>query len=274
MELNFKVCKPPVILNGFTDTRWTDNTIYNHFESPLQFMEAVKQYSKMPELGSSYQSYIEQGVKAYSRIDSKDTKYSSLYEDVARDVKSKLQARGFTSAMLYGPVEFTFENTGCMSKQRALMGRRDCYYKDPKMNDGKLFHDIYINLSYSAAVSDTKIERNAYALYALCKELSRLAPIRVFVVNHVGTDIPTCYSYVIKKFGQPIKPKEFLFFTSDSKRTFGWATYGILNGGSSFDSAVGSPSNSVSIASFNLQKEIDTIWDKLKTRIPSVTKRI
>lgn len=274
MELNFQVCKPPKILEGFTDTRWTNKTIYNHFESPTQFMEAVKQYYDMPKLSSDAKSNIQDGIQLYSKIDTKDTNYSSLYEDVAQDVKSKLQARGFTSAMLYGTVEFTPENTGCMSKQRALMGRRDCYYKNPAMDDSKLFHDIYINLSYSFGVSDDKIQRNSYALYALCKELSRLIPMRVYVVNHVGTDTPTCYSYVLKKFGQPIKPKEFLFFTSDSKRTFGWATYGILNNGSSYDSAVGSPTNTVSIASFNLQKEIDTIWEKVIKHKPRLAKRV
>ena len=140
------------------------------------------------------------------------------------------------------------------------------------MTDGKLFHDIYINLSYSYGYSDSEIEEKSYALYALVKELSRLIPIRVFVVNHVGTYGKKssnteeyvdgcCYSYTLKKFGLPINPKEFLFFTADSKRTFGWAYYDIVVDNDT-DAAVGSPTDTVSIASFNLDKEIDTIWSK------------
>ncbi len=140
------------------------------------------------------------------------------------------------------------------------------------MTDGKLFHDIYINLSYSYGYSNSEIEEKSYALYALVKELSRLIPIRVFVVNHVGTYGKKssntgeyvdgcCYSYTLKKFGLPINPKEFLFFTADSKRTFGWAYYDIVVDNDT-DAAVGSPTDTVSIASFNLDKEIDTIWSK------------
>ena len=141
------------------------------------------------------------------------------------------------------------------------------------MSDGNLFHDMYINLSYSGGIPDSVITKNSYALYALTKELSRVLPIRVIVVNHVGTDIPTCYSYVLKKFGVPINPEQFLFFTSTSKRTFGWATYPILNKGSNNNSAVGNPENSVSIADFNLDKEIDTIFNKVKTQLPGLFKQ-
>ena len=130
---------------------------------------------------------VEDGKKKFSKIENKDITYDKKYLDVAEKVKSKLISRGFTTALLYADVEFTTINTGCMSKQRALMGRRDCYFKNSTMTDGKLFHDIYINLSYSYEYSDSEIEEKSYALYALVKELSRLIPIRVFVVNHVGT---------------------------------------------------------------------------------------
>ena len=76
----------------------------------------------------------------------------------------------------------------------------------------------------------------------------------------------TCYSYVLKRFGTPINPKEFLFFTYDSKRTFGWASYDIVTGANYQNADVGSPTNTVSIASFNLDKEIDTIWEKFQSK--------
>lgn len=260
--LHTEVNSPATVIEGFTDQRWTNRTIYNHFESPTLFMDAVVNHDATHNHNLDY---VKSGVKAYEKIDQFNTSYDKLYEDVAHKVKNKLYARGFTTAMLSRPVEFTTEKTGVMSKQRAMLGRRDCYFKDPKMTDGKLFHDIYINLSYSWTISDSKIRDNAYALYALCKEVARLIPIRVIVVNHVGTDTPTCYSYMLKKFGQPINPKEFLFFTSDSKRTFGWATYDLLNPGNS-NSAVGEPKGTVSIADFSLDREIDTIWQKLSVR--------
>lgn len=257
--MNYKINEPHSVIKDNIDTRWSNRTIYNHYDNPLDFMEDV-----INQKGKSAQAdeYINQGNKLYEEINSKNTTYSTLYEDVAKKVKSKLMAKGFTTKMLYAPVEFTTENTGCMSKTRAMLGRRDCYFKDHKVTEGNLFHDIYINLSYSYEVSDYKIRENSYALYALTKELSRLIPIRVFVINHVGTDTPTCYSYCLKKFRQPINAHEFLFFTSDSKRTYGWATYDILSPGYS-NSTVGSPKNTVSIANFNLDKEIKTIWEKI-----------
>ena len=60
-----------------------------------------------------------------------------------------------------------------------------------------------------------------------------------------------------------INPKEFLFFTSDSKRTFGWASYDMVCGKSS-NADVGNPDNTVSIASLDLDKEIDNIWTKFQ----------
>ena len=215
--------------------------------------------------------YVKAGIEAYKNIDNVDIKYDTLYKDVAAKVKDKLLARGFTTAMLYSSTEFSSEKTGQMSKVRAMLGKRDCYFTNPKMSDGKLFHDIYINLSYSYGVSDEKITNNSYALYALVRELSRLIPMRVFVVNHVGTDIPTCYSYVLKRFGTPINPAHFLFFTSASKRTFGWATYEILNKDND-RSAVGEPTNSVSIDKFSLDTEIDNIFEKVKGMAPELFK--
>lgn len=272
--LNFEFCEVPEILKDCVDPRWASQTIYNHFENPLDFMDAVvamKDHKNAQH--SDTKEYISEGMQKYQNISQKDTTYSRLFNDVATKVRDKLLTRGFTTAMLYSTVEFTTQNTGVMCKQRAMLGRRDCYYKNPMVDKGKsLFHDIYINLSYSSWISDRVIEKNSYALYALTKELSRVIPIRVIVVNHVGTDKPTCYSYVLKKFGQPIKPDEFLFFTSDSKRTFGWATYGILNDGHSRDSTVGEPTNTVSIANFNLDRTIDTIFEKIKTEAPGLFK--
>ena len=271
--MNRNICRPPAILEGCTDDRWTNNTIYNHYESPIDFMDAVIAECNSSTASDKAKDYIAKGINKFNRISEKDITYSDLYKDVAENVRDKLITRGFTTSMLYSTVGFTTENTGLICKQRAMLGRRDCFFKNPQVDGGKkLFHDIYINLSYSWSVRDSKIERNSYALYALTKELSRVIPMRVIVVNHVGTDTPTCYSYVLKKFGQPIKPDEFLFFTSDSKRTFGWATYDILNDGDSDDSEVGHPTNSVSIASFDLDETIDEIFVKIKTHAPGLFK--
>lgn len=252
--------KPPSIIADNLDARWAGQTIYNYYEHPREFMEDV-----IANKTSDSAKLIDAGIEAYKKINTKNTEYNKKYEDVARKVKAALVARGFTTKLLYGNVEFTRENTGVMSHQRAMLGRPDCYFKDPKMSDGKLFHDLYINLSYSAGVSDKIIEENSYALYALCMELSKIISMRVYVINHVGTDKPTCYAYCLKKFRQSINPEEFLFFTSDSKRTFGWATYEILVPGHR-DSTVGEPKGTVSIADFNLVKEIDSIWEKMITK--------
>lgn len=269
---NHEISKVPEVLEGSVDPRWANNTIYNHYEDPLQFMDDVVA-SNMEGLTSDTRDQIRDGMKAYDDIASKDVTYDKLYQDVARKVKDKLKARGFTTAMLYSSVEFSTENTGALSKQRAMMGRRDCYFKNPAMTDGKLFHDIYINLSYPWTIADSTIMNNSYAIYALTKELARLIPIRVIVVNHVGTDTPTCYSYVLKKFGLPLDPGQFLFFTAESKRTFGWATYKILNGGKNSASVVGRPEGSVSIAAFDLDIEIGHIFEKVMTQAPELFKR-
>ena len=271
--MNLLVNKPNAVIENNVDTRWSDATIYNHYDNPLDFMDDVLENSQLAECSSNAKRYLEQGKKAYTLIDRKDTTYDKKYQAIAEEVKSKLIGRGFTTKMLYADVEFTSQKTGVMSKQRAMMGRADCYYKNTAMTDGKLFHDIYINMSYSGSISDEVIEKKSYALYALVKELSRLIPMRVFVVNHVGHSTTsahteeivegTCYSYVLKKFGLAINPKEFLFFTSDSKRTFGWASYDMACG-KSVEADIGNPTNTVSIASLNLDKEIDTIWTKFQ----------
>jgi len=271
-ELNFNKCEVPYTIKGCTDTDFGE-TIYNHFENPIDFMNAVVACKDHTSTSLKTKTYIEEGIEKYSQIDSKDTSYDKLFEDVSVTVKSKLLARGFTTAMLYSSVNFTTINTGLMSKQRAMLGRRDCYYENASIGDGKLFHDMYINMSYSARIDDKVITKNSYALYALTRELAKVIPMRIIIVNHVGTDIPTCYSYVLKRFGLPIKPKKFLFFTSDSKRTFGWATYDLLNNGKSNRSTVGYPDNSVSIAAFNLDKEIDTIFEKIKLVSPDLFKQ-
>lgn len=255
----FEINTPNDVIKDNLDGRWKSKTVYNHYENPREFMEDC--IANQDRNGGKGKKLVQEGIKAYSKINTKNTAYNKKFEDVALKVRDALIARGFTTKLLYGNVEFTTENTGCMSKQRAMMGRRDCYYKDPRMTDGKLFHDLYINLSYSWGVSDSLIEKNSYALYALCSELSRLISMRVFVINHVGSTPPTCYSYCLKKFRQNLNPEEFLFFTSDSKRTFGWATYDII--GDSSSSTVGVPDGTVSIADFNLEKEIDNIWTKM-----------
>lgn len=275
--MKFELNEPKQVIKDNLDCRWKDRTVYNHYENPVDFMQDV--IDNQDKAGSSAKKYIEEGILKYGKIDQKNIEYDKKYLDVALKVKDKLIARGFTTKMLYADVEFTSQNTGVLSKQRVLLGKRDCYFKNASMTDGKLFHDIYINLSYSCGYSDSEIEKNSYALYALVKELSRLIPIRVFVINHVGHNTRskhtneqisgTCYSYVLKRFGLPINPKEFLFFTADSKRTFGWASYDIVTGNNSQDADVGSPNNTVSIANFNLDKEIDTIWEKFQQSYPN-----
>ena len=272
--MNLSLNRPATVIENNLDGRWKDATVYNHYNNPLDFMNDVIDNQHLAEVSSDAKRYLEKGIKAYSLIDTKNTTYDKKYEAIAIEVKNKLIGRGFTTKMLYADVEFTTQDTGVMSKQRAMMGRRDCYFKNTAMTDGKLFHDIYINMSYSGSISDETIEKKSYALYALVKELSRLIPMRVFVINHVGHNTTsghnqnarikgTCYSYVLKKFGMAINPKEFLFFTSDSKRTFGWASYDMACGREA-DAEVGNPTNTVSIASLNLDKEIDTIWTKFK----------
>ena len=266
--LNTKISKPHEVIEDCLDSRWSD-TIHNHYDNPLHFMDDILQWEGVFPDGT-VSKYIQAGKDAFAEASKKDFQYNKLYEDVAQKVKDRLIARGFTTSMLYSTVGFTTQKTGVLSKQRVMLGKRDCYFKDSRMDDSKLFHDIYINLSYGAHVSNEKITKNSYALYALTRELSRLLPIRVFVVNHVGTRTPSCYSYVLKRFGMAISPEEFLFFTSDVKRTFGFAYYNILNNGYQNTAVVGNPKNTVSIAEFELNKEIDKIFKKIEAHKPEL----
>lgn len=236
-------------------------TIFNHFHKPTEFMEACIN-SVNENATKKAKDLVKDGIEEWENF-SFDSTYDKLYEDVAKQIRKKLLTRGFTTKMLYGTPEFTNVNTGMLSKQRAMMGKRDCYFKSAQVDDGNLFHDIYINMSYPWNIQQSTIDEKSMALYALAKELSRLVKIRVQVVNWVGTDTPTCYSYPVKQFGMPIDPKEFLFFTSRSKRTFGWSTYEIICP-NHVDSEVYHPENTVSIYQLELDKVIDSVWEKVQ----------
>lgn len=265
--LNMQVSEVPTVIKDCIDPRWASNTIFNHYESPLHFMDDINEWEGVFPDGKVPQ-YIAEGQKKYNEISQLDINYNTLYKDVAKKVKDKLLARGFTTKLLYRSMEFTTQKTGILSKQRALLGKKDCWYKDSGFDDGKLFHDIYINLSYDGDVSDDTITNNSYALYALTRELSKLIAMRVFVVNHVGTNTPICYSYVLKKYGSPISPEQFLFFTSSSKRTFGFAMYDIMNNGYQNIATTGNPGNTVSIASFDLDEQITSIIENIREKDP------
>lgn len=268
--MNFKPNLPDEVIKNNLDLRWKDKTVYNHYDTPLLFMEDC--IANQDAGNGQGKKYIQQGIRAFENMKNKNTSYNKQFEDVAIKVRNKLIARGFTTKLLYGVAEFTNENTGVRSNQRTLLGYPDCYFKDKTLSDSKLFHDLYINLSYSAWTEDSLIEKNSYALYALVQELSKLISMRVFIINHVGSNPPTCYSYCLKKFRQDIKPEEFLFFTFHSKQTFGWATYDLI--GDSSSSTVGQPEGTVSIVEFNLDKEIDNLWDKLIKTSPQFRKAI
>lgn len=261
----------PKILDGHIDPS-LQNTVFYHYESPDLFMQDIMRWKNVFPDGM-VPIYLAQAESAYTSL-SVDKSYDTLYKSVADEVKSKLHTRGFTSKLLYGEVGFTTTNTGCMSKQRAMMGKRDCYFKDTSMSDDKLFHDIFINLSYDATVSDSTIRKNAYALYAISQALSRLIPIRIYIVNHVKLNQNFCYSYPVKKFRQPINPEQFLFFTSESKRTLGFALYDIQNNGYHNYPTVGKPTNTVSIADFSLDQTITSIVDSLVTKFPRTFKGV
>lgn len=261
----------PKVLDGHIDPSLS-NTIFAHYESPDLFMQDIMQWQNVFPDGM-VPIYLAKAEQAY-KSSSVDNSYDTLYKSVAEEVKSKLHTRGFTSKLLYGEVGFTTTDTGCMSKQRAMLGRRDCYFKDSSLSDDKLFHDLFINLSYDASIQDSTIRANAYALYAISQALSRLVPIRIFVVNHVQLNQNFCYSYPVKKFRQPINPEQFLFFTSESKRTLGFAAYDILNNGYRNYPTVGKPTNTVSIADFNLDQTITSIVDSLVSKFPTKFKGV
>lgn len=261
----------PTVLEGHIDPTLKDTT-FAHFESPEAFMNEVLKWEGVFQDGM-VPVYIANAKQAYKDA-TVDSSYNTLYKEVADEVKAKLHTRGFTTKLLYGEVGFTTKDTGCISKQRAMLGRRDCYFKNTSMSDSKLFHDLYINLSYGADVKSETIRKNAYAIYAFTKELSRLIPIRVYVVNHVALNNNFCYSYPVKKFRQVINPEQFLFFTSDSKRSLGFCMYDLQNNGYRNYATMGYPENTVSIADFSLDQEIDSIVSTLLDKYPQTFKGV
>jgi len=254
--MNKTVNNRPQALQGIGDNMPTGNTIFAHYETPMTFKKDCEtNSSKDGEAGRC----LKEGIDAWENF-VWDNKLEKVYKDVHEKVKGKLISRGFTTAMLYGTPEFTSENTGILSKQRALMGMRDCYYKGSAAGDGNMFHDIFINLSYPWETSQDLINKKAMSMYALTKELSRFIKVRVFVVNWVHTNTPMCYSYPVKRYGEPINKKEFVFFTSMSKRTYGWSQN--FTNFPSGSIGVGNPSNTVSLDRVNLDSIIDDIWNK------------
>ena len=253
--MQMKINNRPEVLKDIGNNMNQRDTIFNHYETPMAFKldcEANKHLDK--------KDYISSGSEAWDNF-KWDESQEKIYQDVHSTVKDKLISRGFTTKMLYSTPEFTNQNTGMLSKQRALLGMRDCYFKDNKVSSGNMFHDIFINLSYPYSVDQDDINQKAMSMYALTKELSRFIKVRVFIVNWVGLDkYQTCYSYPVKRYGQPINKKEFVFFTSMSKRTYGWGQYEIHISGTS--ASVGYPDNTVPLHKLSLDSIIDDIWTK------------
>ena len=254
--MNKTVNTRPQTLEGIGDNMPLHNTIFTHYETPMAFKKDCEESASKD---GKARSYLNEGIESWNNF-KWDSKMETIYKDVHENVKDKLISRGFTTAMLYGTPEFTTENTGVLSKQRALMGMRDCYFKGSKVGDGNMFHDIFINLSYSWNTNQDLINRKAMSMYALTKELSRFIKVRVFIVNWVHTSTPMCYSYPVKRYGEPINKKEFVFFTSMSKRTYGWSQNNTLFPNDSI--GVGRPNNTVVLSSVNLDSIIDDIWNK------------
>jgi len=265
LELNKKVSRRPDILDGHLDTKWQDNTIYNFFNTPNEFIRTIHNDIEINDYDDEVIGLIKKGKEKYKNINKYDINYDKIYESIALEVRDKLVARGFTTSLLYERVGFTRRNTGKLSISQVCLGKPDCYFEKKGMSEGKLFYDFYINLSYLYMISDETIMRNAYALYALTKELGRLISLRVIVVNHVGTDTPTCYSYIAKAFGRGINPEEFLYFISEVKRTYGWATYDMICK-NNYDSTVGEPENTISIGDLDIDNLIDDVWKFFKEK--------
>ena len=253
--MKMTINKRPEVLKDIGNNMNDKDTIFNHYETPMEFKldcEANQHKDK--------KNYIVSGSEEWNNFIWDETQ-EKIYNNVHESVKDKLISRGFTTKMLYGTPEFTNQNTGMLSKQRALMGMRDCYFKDNKISEDNMFHDIFINLSYSWSVDQDSINEKAMSVYALTKELSKFIKVRVFVVNWVGLrDYQTCYSYPVKRYGEPINKKEFVFFTSMSKRTYGWGQYEVHNPGSG--ATVGRPDNTVRLDNVNLDSIINDIWNK------------
>lgn len=254
--MNTKINTRPQVLNDIGNNMRLKNTIFNHYETPMAFKKDCEENSSKEGKSGKY---LTEGIKAWDNF-VWDNSMEKIYKNVHEQVKDKLISRGFTTAMLYGTPEFTSENTGILSKQRALMGMRDCYYRGSKIGDGNMFHDIFINLSYPWETDQNLINKKAMSMYALTKELSRFIKVRVFVVNWVNTNTPMCYSYPVKRYGEPINKKEFVFFTSMSKRTYGWSqNFTQFPHGSI---GVGRPRNTIALDQVNLDTIIDDIWNK------------
>ena len=256
--MNNKINTKPQVLKDIGNNMPT-NTIFNHYETPMSFKKDCEENSGN---NNPSKQYLEEGIEKWNNFVWNDS-YEKIYKNVHEQVRNKLITRGFTTKMLYGTPEFTSERTGIISKQRALMGMRDCYFKGSAVDDGNMFHDIFINLSYSWRTSQDLINEKAMSIYALTKELSRFIKIRVFIVNWVYTKTPTCYSYPVKRYGEPINKKEFVFFTSMSKRTYGWSQNNEMFPNESI--GIGNPDNTVELSRVNLDSIIDDVWNATAT---------
>jgi len=266
--------KVPHFIEGFTDNRWKEDTYFSHYKDPFTFMKSLidikeefKADAKKVYKYSNFIRLVEQGEKEYENIDAFDVTYSTIFESASKIVKDKLVARGLINKYLSGSVEMTNIPTGVLSHTQVALGRPDCWIKSYGVTDGNIFYDLYINLSYSYDVADEEIAKNAYAIYALVQVLAKVIPMRVYVVNHVGIGEETiCYSYCLKEYGRAINPKEFLFFLTKSKRTFGWASYDLLEVAGV--ASVGNPKGTLKIDSLNLDNIIDTVIDKISKANP------
>ncbi len=254
--MNKQINKRPAVLENIGNNMSVNNTIFNHYNTPMEFKKDCEAHCNS---NSKSKEHLNEGINHWNNFEWDDS-LERIYRDVHEKVRDKLISRGFTSKMLYGTPEFTSEKTGVLCKQRALMGMRDCYFKDKAVSEGNLFHDIFINLSYPWSVNQESIDKKAMSMYALTKELSRFIKLRVFVVNWVNTKTPMCYSYPVKRFGEPINKKEFVFFTSKSKRTYGWSQNFEQFENTSI--GVGYPDNTVPLHQVNLDNIIEDIWNK------------
>ena len=71
--MNISLNQPNVVIAQNLDGRWKDATVYNHYDNPLDFMNDVIDNKHLAEVSSSAKRYLEQGIKAYSLIDTKNT---------------------------------------------------------------------------------------------------------------------------------------------------------------------------------------------------------
>lgn len=263
-----EVTECPSILNGHVDES-IKNTIFTWFNKPDHFRQAL--LSLGDELPGDAYTYIQRGNREYD--DRSFTVSKSAYDKQALEVRDILHGRGFTSKVLYGDPGFTNENTGMICKGRLMSGRSDYFYKNHAVTEGRIFHDIYVNLSYPGSIDNNIILRNAYALYALVKELSNIMSIRVIVVNHVTLEKNNrglCYGYIVKNTGVPIDLDTFMFYLTGVKRTYGFALYDVVAGADT-DAFIGRAKNTISIASLDIGSEIDNVWELYNNKKLRVT---